>query len=828
MIELELIKRRLEREKKARQQAESILEQKSMELYLANQELKLLNQNLELIVKERTNELQAKDKVYRSIVESASDIIYRTNPYGKITFANPAAIKLIGYSEKELTRGSYIDFVKPEYRDILLNFYKKQEEELKPNTYLEFPIVSKDGKTIWLGQSLQMFFRMGKMTEAIAVARDITERREAEQALISATSRLSALIENLQSGVLVEDENRGIVLINQHFCDLFSIPAPPPAMIGMDCSDSAEQSKAMFQNPEEFVSRIIQILNKQEIVVEEELLLVDGRTFKRDYIPIFSEGKYLGHLWQYKDVTKAKNDEQELIKAKHDAEKAQQAEKQFLAHISHEIRTPLNAVIGMNYLMMDTNLSDEQLEYLMTIKHSSDLLLNLVNDVLDFSKIEAGEIIFEENEFDVEELIHAAQKSLETQLAQKPVQISHLVTNKTNRKIISDRTSLNQILFNLIGNATKFTNKGEIRIHCLIESKNDKSWMKLSISDTGIGISKKKLEHIFGEFKQAKSTIEASGTGLGLPITKKLVELQGGNIEVESTEKKGSTFTVNLPVKLGAAITGHPDENIDLDYLEYVVDTNARILVVEDNVVNQRYVAKLMKKWGFETDLASDGNLAIDFAEQQVYNLVFMDIQMPVMNGYETAKLIRSLKENPNSHIPIVALTAAALTSEKDKAFRTGMNDYLSKPFSPNQLLSLLMKFFPFKTRSQVLQKQEIPFSNHSKIIDYQSLQKLYQGDMEHLIEMFSIFLKNTPEALNKLQLLKKEMDLTELKKVLHKIKPTFQMVGLEFVGDKVELVEHQAERGNLLSPVLDDIIEEIPGYLMEIQQELKHLKQEL
>jgi PAS domain S-box-containing protein len=297
MTEGDKWEKRFERERKARKEAEQILEKKSYELYESSLELKALNTSLEDLVAERTKALEMSEHRFRFLVESATEIIYRLNPEGFFSYINPVGLNSLGYEENECQEKYFSELVAPSHREKVTKFYLDQIANNKSTSYLEFPAITKSGKVFWLGQNVSILFdEKDQPTFIAAVARDLTEAKIAK-------SRLENLIMNMQSGILLENENRQIVITNQQFCDMFGVPAKPEQMVGADCSQSAKQSKALFENEVAFEKRIEEILLRQELVLNDLLKMKDGRTFERDYIPIFLEGQHSGHMWNYRDVT---------------------------------------------------------------------------------------------------------------------------------------------------------------------------------------------------------------------------------------------------------------------------------------------------------------------------------------------------------------------------------------------------------------------------------------------------------------------------------------------------------------------------------------------
>jgi signal transduction histidine kinase len=295
-----------------------------------------------------------------------------------------------------------------------------------------------------------------------AFVRDISETKKAQYELESTTSRLATLIRNLHTGILVEDENRNIALVNNIFCEIFNIPAEPDDMIGFDCSLSAEQSKHLFVDPDKFTTRVDVILKDRKMVINEELEMVDGRVFVRDYLPIFNNDRFLGSLWQYQDITKRKQDEKELEAAKNSAESANLAKSQFLANMSHEIRTPLNAIFGMTQLLSKSEIAKEHEKIINGLLVSSDNLLNIINDTLDLSKIEAGEISLEKSYFNIREMTDKIVRSMEYKAEEKNIDLITKLDENIDDVLLGDETRIKQVLINLVNNGIKFTETGKV------------------------------------------------------------------------------------------------------------------------------------------------------------------------------------------------------------------------------------------------------------------------------------------------------------------------------------------------------------------------------
>ncbi|GAB5409151.1 MAG: ATP-binding protein [Balneolaceae bacterium] len=383
-----------------------------------------------------------------------------------------------------------------------------------------------------------------------------------------------------------------------------------------------------------------------------------------------------------------------LIQEKKKVEEAAMLKTQFLSVMSHEIRTPMNAVVGMTNLLVNENPREDQKQYLDTLLFSSNNLLSIVNDVLDYSKVEAGKIVLENIDFRLLYLLSNIHQSFYNQSVQKEVYLKFEHDEKIPEVIKGDPTRLTQILNNLISNALKFTEKGSVIVQVSLEDQTEKdALVNFKVSDTGIGIPPEKLEIIFESFIQADTEVHRKygGTGLGLTITKKLVELHKSSIKVVSSLGKGTSFSFSLRFEKGDAKNTLIASKGNIDLLDKFVDKN--VLVVEDNPVNVQVIKLYLKKWGIEPVISLNGEYALEFYKEQNFDIIFMDLHMPVMDGYKATEKIRELEKGKTKKTPIIALTASNVFEEHSRAIEAGVDEIIPKPFNPDQLHNAIARF---------------------------------------------------------------------------------------------------------------------------------------
>jgi len=460
------------------------------------------------------------------------------------------------------------------------------------------------------------------------------------------------------------------------------------------------------------------------------------------------------------------------------AENAVKAKQQFLSNMSHEIRTPMNAIIGFTKVLLKTDLSAKQKEYLTAIKMSGDALIVLINDILDLAKVDAGKMVFEQTPFKMSLSIAAMLHLFETKIQEKNLELVKKYDERIPQVLVGDPVRLHQIILNLVSNAVKFTNKGKITVSIdLLSEEDEKVTIQFSVKDTGIGIPDTKIDTIFENFQQASSGTSRlyGGTGLGLAIVKQLVEPQGGSISVVSEVNVGSTFSFILSflkTNAEAELEILAEEHLDVD------NSNIKVLVVEDIPLNQLLMKTLLDDFGFERDMASNGLIAIEKLEAKEFDVILMDLQMPEMNGFEATDYIRNTLK---SNIPIIALTADVTTVDLAKCRAVGMNDYIAKPVDERVLYSKIIALAKRPILEKLIVDEAVIIDEiiKKRCIDLDYLNKRTKSNPTLMLEMISLYLEQTPTLITAMKKSLQDKNWNGLHAAVHKMIPSFAIMGI-------------------------------------------------
>lgn len=909
MSEIELLKRTLEREREARKAAEKTLEEKSLEIFRINGELRELN----LVLEKMVNVKKQESSELTMLTEQNPDPIIRVDLEGNILFCNPQA---------ETLTELFYKGVKYDAADFWKYFIEKN--------------IHANSQSLELSHGAKVFHFTWKSFQNLGYVniygKDITET-------LTSSHRLKFLIENLQEGVLVEDEHRDILLVNDAFVNLFGIPMLTHEMIGQNCSGYADISKMLFKAPDEFVVGITSIIRDRTLILNEELELEDGRVFERDAIPIFVEKSFRGLMWKYRDITlrkskerilqfseekyrniirnmnlglievdvketilyanqsfcemsgygldeilgknptqlfltkemahlmyqkniarqqgisevyeiqarikngemrwwlvsgaplyddngmlkgsigihlditKQKELERNLTIARQEALASVKAKETFLTNMSHELRTPLNGIIGLVRDLKRSVSDVKSLNQLESIHSAADHLSSILNDILDLTKIDSGKLQLETIGFSIDEVVKRSVEVNQHKALEKGLDLNFRIDSEVEKILIGDPLRVKQILINLIGNAIKFTNNGYISVRCFVKQTiAAKQWITFEIEDTGIGMEKDFVNELFEKFSQADSSINRpnGGIGLGLNISKQLVEMMQGTIQVESVIERGTTFSVSIPFRIGsqADIPVLVDPSSSDQEFEGIT-----VLVVEDNKLNQEVARISLEHLKVKVDVVSHGLAAVEKLEHVSYDIIFMDLQMPVLNGYDaTWKIRNELK----LITPIVALTANALKGEREKCLEAGMDDFISKPFEDVDLIRVLRKHVLDKKSGSEIMRQ---------YYDLSRLMKLSGGDIAFVKKMVGLFIKQAELTIGEINAALVEQNIDAIQKLAHKIKPAIENMGVLSLGAVVKDLERPVPIEEI---DWSDVKNKVDYFTQRLTEALKELHKEI
>ncbi|MGE4244296.1 PAS domain S-box protein [Ramlibacter sp.] len=618
-------------------------------------------------------------KFNQVVVESSGPMLWVDSAGLRVRYANPAACDLLGYRAQELVGMAMDDFDVHLTPELIQPFTEQLRSTGRPMSF-ETKFRRKSGSERNVDATVSLT-NDGDRTIYIVSIKDITEQKAQSRERRRQQALLSALIDSIPDNIVYQDAEGFYLGCNQAFAGMVGLA--PEQVIGRRAADlfSPEIAASIEAHDREMMRTL------ERRPVEEWIAQPDGTRALIEIVrsPLRDlHGRVIGLLAVGRNITKRKQEEEELRQAKEVAEQATRMKSEFLANMSHEIRTPMNAIIGLSHLALKGSLDDTQRDYIGKVNSSGLHLLGIINDILDLSKVEAGKMNIEDSAFELEGLLENVSNLLAEKCADKGLGLVFDVAPDVPRTLVGDTLRIGQILVNYANNAVKYTETGEVVVSVrTLETDEGTCLLKFTVSDTGIGLSAEEMSRLFRSFSQADSstTRRYGGTGLGLAISKKLAHLMGGEVGVESRVGEGSRFWFTVRVGVAQPRAEAPKRVAAAPSAQ----RPARILLVEDNEINQRVACAMLRGAGHRVDVANDGEEGVRMALDADYDLVLMDMQMPVMDGVAATRALRGHERF--AKLPIVAMTASAMSTDRELCEQAGMDDFISKPIHPDELL---------------------------------------------------------------------------------------------------------------------------------------------
>ena len=755
-------------------------------------------------IKQTEEELAQRVRQFQSLSENIPGVIYefefREDGTDGFRYISPAIETIFNIKPADFAQ--YINYIHPHDRARIIEKNEYCKKTLQP-FYDESRLIYTGQGLKWIAiHSSFSYIEKNGSKVFTGFLMDITERKNAEEALRTNEEKYRSIIANMNLGLLELDINEDITFANQSFCDMSGYQLEE--LIGEKINDLlkinknvlSESGKKSIQENEDVYEAAV--LNKYG----EEKWWLFSRAQRYD-----DKGTRVGYIGIHLDITEQKKLELDLIKARVHAEKLAQTKETFLANMSHEIRTPMNAIIGMSNQLGKTELGPKQKFYLNTIHSSADSLMVILNDILDLSKIEAGKLTLENIPFELKDTIKGAFQVLLHKAEEKGLMLTNtFYDERISPVLLGDPFRLNQVLLNLVSNGIKFTEKGSIDlVVMLLKEEGDTQILGIDVIDTGIGMEPSFVHQLFDKFSQENESItrKYGGTGLGMSISKEIVELMGGKIAVFSRKEIGTRVSISIGFKkaeIGELLITE-ESNVEANSL-----AGKKILIVDDNKLNRLVAATILQNYGAEIREEDNGKLAIEAVEREIPDIILMDIQMPVMDGYEATEILRKM----GIQIPIIALTANAVKGEKEKCIFSGMNDYISKPFKEDEFMKIifeglaLKRGFSDKTGSVTVRKKE-------GLFDISGLYSISGGDKIFIKKMLLMFCEMTPSMVSEMIEAYELNNMASMSAIAHKIIPSIDSLRIKQLQPVVRSIELYGKEGGRHP--------DLPGLLQKLKE---------
>ena len=769
-------------------------------------------------IKQTERELGQRVKQFKSLSENIPGVIYEYefNADGTegFSYISPAMETVFGIKPAEFV--NFLKYLHPDDSARVIQKNEHSKNTLEP-FYDESRLLMPGGAIRWIAvQSSYSYTSQTNSKIFTGFLMDITKRKNSEDILKTNEEKYRSIIANMKLGLLEVDLQGNATFANNSFCDMSGYT--PAELIGKNAGHLLSTHKNLDLIEEKSKSRQNGISDAYEIETknkkgEKKWWLISGAPRYND------KGELVGSIGIHLDITDQKKQEKELIEARNQAEEFAQTKDTFLANMSHEIRTPMNAIMGMSNQLAKTALSTSQRFYLDTILSASDNLLIIINDILDLSKIEAGKLSIENIGFEFDTTINNAIRVVKHKAEEKGLRVSCTYFDKgVSPVLLGDPHRLNQVLLNLMTNAIKFTENGSVDLSCtVLKDTPSAQLIKVEVKDTGIGMDEAFVNVLFEKFSQEYESVSRKfgGTGLGMSICKELVTLMGGHIFVESKKGHGTTISFTIEFKKGS--------NVDLPekfITQYSTDflKGRKVLVTDDNELNRIVASIILENYGATVLMAENGEKSLEVIRQENPDVVLMDIQMPIMNGFDTARAIRAM----GSTIPIIALTAAAIKGEREKCLLAGMNDYITKPFKEEELLKLIDMCLQGKS-SDTIEPESInqPEPEPAILYDLSMLRDISRGNEAFVAKMIDIFCEQTPPLVEDMIKAYNERDFEQMGSLAHKIKPSIDNLKIDSLKQVVRDIEIIG-RENRDDQALPAMLDHAKNILLEVTKKMK------
>jgi PAS domain S-box-containing protein len=784
-----------------------------------------------------------------AVLQACAALVVVFDTAGRVVRCNRACEQVTGYSSEEVQGRLFWDvFVSPEEREQSRERFANIVTHRLTSAFDREWVTKAGARRRISFSNIPLLNEAGQLQYYIATGIDITARHHAEQELLESETQFRSIWEASCEAMCLTGESGAILKANPAFARMVGVDAA--ALEGRDIW-------TLYRPEDEERMRLCQaghfVSPEAEACVELELQFRDGRagSFEISMMPVDIPGRPLQLLSIYRDITERKKNAQALAQAKEAAEAANRdllsanryleetgrlaqemaeraealnaAKSEFLANMSHEVRTPLNGILGMTDLALQTELESDQREYIELVKSSAEALMKLVNDVLDFSKYEAGKLALDSVEFCLRAYLKELLRPLALRAAQRGIIFEFSVADDVPETLLGDPVRLGQVLQNLAGNAVKFTDAGKVEVRARVDSaRGSNVTLQFSVADTGIGIPQEKHQSIFEPFTQAdgSTTRKYGGTGLGLSIAAGVVEMMGGHIGLESRPGMGSTFFFTAVMQIPSHARPLPGKPAAALPVQQITKRKMRILVAEDNSVNQRLAARLLEREGHTVQLAASGREAVEILARCEFDLVLMDVQMPDLDGVQAAATIREKERGSGKHVPIVAMTAQSGEADRARCLAAGMDGYLTKPVRITDLISKIQSVLPGGNSMDAEQNCPRPSINEQlQQLDEALALSRVGGDADLLREVIELFLDDYPQALESIRSAVAVQDASAIEHHAHSLKGSVSTFGAARAFEAALALEKQGRSKDLtgvetglgqLEAALQDLVPEL------------------